>query len=233
MYGSRPAWKDQPLLRRVVQGMGAGGIFLALWLLGSTAQAAPPATSSDAVTLTFTATIQSGTVPSDVLFWLCADPQADGTGCFEMSSQPDGSYLYQLATATGITYHQLEIAWTRGSRAGVTATPSASPNPTAQPSAAPLPALPLHTLCPYPTLTVSGAKSFTCQVDATIFTATPTPGTEVPTSTSDPSTPPQPSVDRDTATLITGLQVIIGVGLVLLVILLPILIWQRVTKRRR
>ncbi len=233
MYCSRPAWKDQPLLMRVVRGMAAGGIFLALWLLGSTAQAAPPATSRDAVTLTFTATIQSGTVPSDVLFWLCADPQPDGTGCFEMSSQPDGSYLYQLATATGISYHQLEVAWTRGSRTGVTATPSASPNPTAQPSAPPLPVLPLHTLCPYPALTVSGPKSFTCLVDATRFTTTPTPGAAVPTPTNDPSTRPQPSVDRDTATLITGLQVVIGVGLVLLLILLPILIWQRLTKRRR
>lgn len=233
MYCSKPAWKGQSLLRRIVQGLGAGGIFLALWLLGSTAQAAPPATSSDAVTLTFTATIQSGTVPSDVLFWLCADPQPDGTGCFEMSSQPDGSYLYQLATATGISYHQLEIAWTRGSKAGVTATPSASPNPTAQPSAPPLPVLPLHTLCPYSALTVSGPKSFTCLVDATLFTTTPTPGTAAPTATSVPGTPTQLAVDRDTATLITGLQVIIGVGLVLLLILLSILIWQRVTKRRR
>jgi hypothetical protein len=228
MYRRRPACKGHSLLMRVVQGMGAGGILLALWLLGGTAHAAFPAAPGDAATLTFTATIQSGTVPGDVLFWLCADAQADGTGCFEMLSQPDGSFVYQLATTTGTTYHHLEIAWTRGRAGEGTATPA-----TAQPSASPGPTLPLHTLCPYPEFTVTGPKSFTCIVDATLFTTTPTPGIITPTPTHVPDGSDPSPVDRDTATLITGLQVIIGVGLVLLVILVSLLIWQRVGKRGR
>ncbi len=214
----------------------AGGLFVAFWLLCGTASAAPSTLPGDAVTLTFTAVIQSGTIPGGILFWMCADPQPDGTGCFEMSSQPDGSFTYQLATATGTTYHHLEIAWTRGSQPTATATAATTrpaKTPTAQPSAPPLPAPPLHTICPYPELTVSGPKSFTCLVDARLFTTTPTPGTVDPSATKLPTTADPPPVDRDTATLITGLQIVIGVGLVLLVILLSVLIWQRMAQRRR
>lgn len=238
MYGPRPGWKSQPRHARVLtRGLwsAAGGILLALWLLCGTANAAAPRLPGDAVTLTFTAVIQPGTVPSNILFWLCADPQADGTGCFLMSSQPDGSFTYQLATATGITYHHLQVAWTRGSQP--TAKPTAAATrpaktPTAQPTAPPLPALPLHTICSYAEITVSGPKSFACKVDASLFTTTPTPGTVDPAPTSAPGNAPPP-VDRDTATLITGLQIVIGVGLVLLVILIPVLIWQRMSRRHR
>jgi hypothetical protein len=231
MYSRRSAWKDQPLRTRVVRGMEAGAILLVLWLSWGTAHAAPRTSPGDTVTLSFTATIQSGTVPGDVLFWLCADPQADGTGCFQMTTQSDGSYAYQLASATGTAYHKLEIAWTHGSQTGATTTPTASPSATAQPSA--LPVLPLHALCLYTQITVTGPKSFTCLVDANLITATPTPEVGAPTPTQLPTTSDPPPVDRDTATLITGLQIVIGVGLVLLVILVPILIWQRVSKRRK
>jgi hypothetical protein len=241
MYGVRPAVKQQPWLTRVVLGVGAGGLFLALWVLligTSPANAAPSASPGDAVTLSFTASIKSGSIPGDVLFWLCADAQPDGTGCHPMTSQSSGIFTYQLAAATGTTFHRLEIDWTHGAQsvasaaAPATTPTAATPSPTAQPSTNPLPALPLHTICPYSGITVTGPKSFTCMVDANLFTTTPTPGTLSPTPTDAPTNSTSPPVDKDTGTLITGLQIVIAVGLVLLVILVIVLIWQRMAQRR-
>lgn len=208
--------------RWVVPGLAALGVLLMLSLIIVRSSAAHPAQRNAAVTLTFTVTITGGTAPTDAVFWLCPDAQANGTGCDQMNGQGNGPYTYQLATTSDTTYHHLIIEWTDGRQ----------PN-----SSGPLPQPPVHTACSYPNVVVGtlGTDSFSCSVDFTASTVTPTPlisPTAQVTPTDTPSSTTPGSSDTN-STLVTGLQVVIGVGLVLLVILLIILAFQRLGGRRR
>ena len=219
MYAVRERLIRRHRLLLVMVGVLASGLILALYALTAQGSAAHPAKAGDAVTLSFTVTVQAGTPPSDVLFWVCPDAQQDGTGCDEMDTQPDGTFTFQLATTTGTTYQHIIIEWSHGRL------------PT---SNGPIPAPPAHIACDYHPVTVTGPNSFTCKADFTPATVTPTPVTPTAspasTSTGDPGSTPGSS---DNSTLITGLQIVIGVGLVLFFVLLAILIWQKMTLRRR
>ncbi len=221
MYGLRQRLIQSRRLRLVALGSAALALLLALSALITRSSAAHPARTGDTVTLTFTAKVQAGTPPGDVLFWVCPDAKADGTGCDEMNARPDGTFTYQLAAASGATYQHVTIEWSHGRL------------PT---SNGPIPAPPAHIVCDYPHLTVSATnpRSFTCNVNFTPATVTPaasTSGTPTPVATASPNG--AAAAGGDTSTLVTGLQVIIGVGLVLFLLLLAILIWQRLSARRR
>ncbi len=207
-------------LARMATGVVALGVVVALYALTPQTTAAHPARTGATVTLSFTVTIVAGTPASDALFWVCPDAKTDGTGCNEMTTQPDGAFTYQLSATTGTTYHHLIIEWSHGRLPG---------------SSGPLPAPPAQIVCDVGPYTVTGSKSIPCQADLTPLTPTPppspTPGASpTPAATTDPIGTPGGS---DNGTLITGLQIIIGVGLVLFFILLGILIWQRTSARRR
>ena len=204
--------------RYMAQALVVGGLLLGLVFIGVPTSAAHPAKTGDNVTLTFTVIVQAGTAADDLAFWVCADAQPDGTGCNQMGGPAGGPFTFALATATGTTYHHLMIEWTHGHLIG---------------SNGPLPAPPFHTACPYPTLTISGPQSFTCQVDLSVATVTQTPVLPGATPGGSPANSDPPPVDKDTSTLVTGLQVVIGVGVVLLVILLIVLLWQRMSGNRR
>jgi len=220
MYGVIHRLARPRQLTRMATGVVALGVVLALYALTTQTTAAHPARPGAAVTLSFTVTVVAGTPPSDVLFWVCPDAKTDGTGCNQMNTQPDGTFTYQLSTTTGTTYHHLIIEWSHGRL------PSSS---------GPLPTSPAHIVCDDGPYTVTGPKSIACQADFTPVTPTPppspTPGASpTPAATNDPTGTPGGS---DNSTLITGLQIIIGVGLVLFLLLLGILIWQRASARRR
>lgn len=187
--------------------------------LTAPASAAHPAKPGDSVTLTFTVAVRAGTPPGDVLFWFCPDAKTDGTGCQEMSAQPNGTFTYQLTATTGATYQHIIIEWSHGQRST---------------SNGPIPAPPAHITCDYPrfSVTATGPRSFTCNADFTPATATPVPSvTTTPTSAATPGTDTPGSGDN--STLITGLQIVTGVGLALLLLLLIILAWQRMGARSR
>lgn len=180
--------------------------------------AAHPAKAGDTLTLTFTVTVRAGTPPGDVLFWLCPDAKTDGTGCNEMKAQPDGSFTYQLTATTGTTYQHVIIEWSHGRL------------PT---NNGPIPAPPAHITCDYHPfkVTTTNPRSFTCNADFTPATATPVPSvTTTPAAATTPGTGTPGSGDN--STLITGLQIVTGVGLALLLLLLVILAWQRMGARR-
>ncbi|HLW02321.1 MAG TPA: hypothetical protein VKT82_26935 [Ktedonobacterales bacterium] len=187
-------------------------ILLAFSALTIQTGAAHSATRSDAVTLTFTVAIVGGTPPNNVVFWVCPDAQVDGTGCAKMSAGASGTYTYQLATTTGTTYQHLTIEWSRGQKTG---------------GSGPIPVAPAYISCDYANFAVtdSGPHSFTCQANFSAPTVTPVPS--VTTTAAPADTPTPASSAGDNGTLITGLQIIIGVGLVLFILLLIILIWQR------
>jgi hypothetical protein len=214
MDGLRQRMMQTRHLLRVAFGSVALAILLVLFT--PQASAAHPA---DTITFTFTVTVQAGTAPSDVLFWLCPDAQPDGTGCEEMNAQPDGTFTYQFTGDTGTTYQHVIIEWSHGRL------------PTSQ---GPIPAPPAHIACDYHPFTVSdtGPRSITCNADVTPATVTPAPstptGSPTPAGAADPS---RPTRSGDNSTLITGLQIITVVGFVLLVLLLAILIWQRMSAR--
>jgi hypothetical protein len=197
----------------------ACGLLAALYALSAQPSAAHPAATGDTVTITFTVTVKAGTPPPDVIFWLCPDAQADGTGCNEMMAQPDGSYTFQLTATTGTTYHHILIEWSTGFL------------PTDKGE---IPEPPVQTPCSYSSFTVSMPESITCQADFTMLATTPTfpAATVSPTAAASATGGSAPGGD-DNGTLITGLYVVIGVGLVLFVILLMILIWQRVSARQK
>lgn len=220
MYGVIHRLARPRQLTRMATGVVALGVVVALYALTTQTTAAHPARTDDTVTLSFTVTIVAGTPASDALFWVCPDAQTDGTGCDEMNAQPNGVFTYQLSATTGTTYHHLIIEWSHGSQ------PSSS---------GALPTPPARIVCDDSPYTVTGSKSIACQADLTPVTPTPppspTPGASpTPAATTDPVGAPGSS---DNGTLITGLQIIIGVGLVLFFILLGILIWQRTNARRR
>lgn len=181
--------------------------------------AAHPAKAGDTITLTFTVTVRAGTPPDDVLFWLCPDAKTDGTGCDEMNAQPDGTFTYQLSATTSTTYQHVTIEWSHGRL------------PTDN---GPIPAPPAHITCDYHpfNITATGPRSFTCNADFTPATATPVPSV---TTSPDPATTPGTATpgSGDNSTLITGLQIVTGVGLALLLLLLVILAWQRMGARNR
>jgi hypothetical protein len=195
------------------------GLLATLYAPGAQHSAAHPAAPGDTVTITFTVTVTAGTPPADTIFWLCADAQTDGTGCNEMMAQPDGSFTFQLTTTTGTTYRHITIEWSRGLL------------PT---SNGEIPEPPVQTPCSYSSFTVSMPESITCQADFTMLATTPTfaVSTVSPTAAASATVGSTPGND-DNSTLITGLYVVIGVGLVLFVILLIILIWQRVSARQK
>jgi hypothetical protein len=194
-------------------------ILLAFSALTIQIGAARSATKRDSVTLTFTVAITAGTPPSDVLFWVCPDAHADGTGCQKMSAGATrGTFTYRLATTTGTTYKHISIEWTKGQKAG---------------GNGPIPAPPAYIACDYANfaVTASGPHSLTCNADFSAPTVTPVPS--VTTTATPANTPTATGSAGDNSTLITGLQVIIGVGLVLFIILLIILIWQRASTPKR
>lgn len=197
-------------------------VFLALWTLGPQTSAAHPAATRDTVNITFTVTVVAGTPPTDVLFWVCPDAQNDGTGCDQMNDQPDGTFVYQLATTTDTTYQHITIEWSHGRL------------PTDQ---GPIPAPPAHMVCDYHPVTfkASDPHSYTCKADFTALAVTPTIPVVTATTTpaTSPATDPTRPTSDDNSTLVTGLQIVIGVGLFLFVILVIILIWQRMGTRRR
>ncbi len=193
-------------------------ILLAFAALTTQTSAAHPATNGDSVTFTFTVTIAGGTPPSNIVFWVCPDAQANGAGCEEMTAQTDGTFTYQLTVSSGTTYQHLTIEWSQGQQ---------------QDASGPIPAAPTHTVCNYTDFQVtdSGPQSLTCPANFAAPTATPTvSATSTPTPAD--TTSPGGSSD-DTSTLVTGLQIIIGVGLVLFVVLLIILISQRVSALKK
>jgi len=203
--------------------LAAVGLLVMLSLLMAQGSAAHSGETHAAVTLSFTVTVIGGTAPSDSVFWVCPDAQTDGTGCEQMNGQGNGPYTYQLAATSDTTYRHLIIEWTDGRQ------PSSNGKD-------PLPQVPVHVACSYPNVAVGALEtdSFSCPVDFTKSTVTPSPAASTspqatPTDPSDSSTPGSDT----TSTLVTGLQVIIGVGLVLLVILLIILMVQRLGGRRR
>ncbi len=207
-------------LPRAALGSAALAVLVALFTLTAQSSAAQPARTGETVTLTFTVIVRAGTPPDDLLFWFCPDAKNDGTGCEEMNPQPDGkTFTYQFTTTTGTTYQHITILWSRGRL------------PT---SNGEIPAPPAHITCDYHPFTVSAAnpRSFTCNADFTPNATTPVASvTTAPTPAATAS--PGNAASGDTSTLVTGLQVIIGVGLVLFVILLAILIWQRTSARKK
>jgi hypothetical protein len=223
MYGLRQRLM-QPR-HRFRAALGSAGLVLCLILFALIPQpgAAHAAEPGAAITLTFTVVVKAGSPPPpvDVLFWFCPDAQSDGTGCNEMTAQTNGTFTYQFATTTGTTYQHLTIEWSHGRL------------PTDK---GPIPAPPAHITCDYPNYTVkaSDPRSITCTADFTNVDVTPT--IPVPTVTPTPPVIPNPSGGNgsgDTSTLVTGLQIIIIVGLLLFVLLLVILIWQRMSPSRR
>jgi hypothetical protein len=216
MYGLQQRMTQSRPLLLVAAGCVALVILVAFSTLTAQTGAAHSATKNDAVTLTFTVAIAAGTPPSNVLFWVCPDAQADGTGCAKMSAAANGTFTYQLATTSGTTYKDLTIEWTQGQTAG---------------GNGPIPAPPAHIACDYANFAVtdSGQHSFACNADFSAPTVTP-----VPSVITTPAQTPGTSVGTDdNGTLITGLQVIIGVGLVLFILLLIILIWQRASAPKK
>lgn len=220
MYGLRQRLIHPRNLFRAVLTCAALVAFLALWALGLQTSAAHPKATNATVTIAFTVTVQAGTPPEDVLFWVCPDAQNDGTGCDQMNDQPDGTFTYQLTTTTGTTYKHIIIEWSHGRLPG---DQGSTPTP------------PAHIVCDYRNvgITDTDPHSYTCKADFTALDVTPTPpdtsGTATPTTNTDPPGP----TNGDNNTLVTGLQIIIGVGLFLLVILLVILVWQRMGGTRR
>jgi hypothetical protein len=216
MYGLQQRLKPSRPLLLVAAGCVALVILLAFSALTAQTGAAHSATRNDAVTLTFTVTITAGTPPSNVLFWVCPDAQADGSGCEKMSAAANGTFTYQLATTTGATYKDITIEWTQGQNPG---------------GNGPVPAQPAHIACDYANFAVTASEplSLTCQANFSAPTVTPAASV----TTTPAQTPGAADGNDDTSTLITGLQVIIGVGLVLFVILLIILIWQRVSAPKK
>ncbi len=211
-----------PTSLRLATGLAALGMLLALSLLHVPGSAAHPGQPGEAVTLNFTVTVTGGTAPTDIVLWLCVDAQTDGTGCQQMDGQLNGPFTYQLATTSGTTYHHIVIEWTDGR------IPAANGKD-------PLPPPPTHTVCSYTDFTVDTSQptSFACSLDFTPSTVTPSPPTSTTplvTATDPASTAPASDAN---STLVTGLQIVIGVGLVLLVILVIILIFQRLGARRR
>lgn len=222
MRGLKYRLFSAPTSRRLATGLAALGMLLALSLLLVPGSAAHPAQPGEAVTLSFTVTVTGGTAPTDIVLWLCADAQTDGTGCQQMDGQLNGPFTYQLATTSGTTYHHIVIEWTDGR------IPAANGKD-------PLPPPPAHTVCSYTDFTVDTNQptSFACPLDFTPPTATTSPSvstTPLLTPTDPASTAPANDAN---STLVTGLQVVIGVGLVLLVLLLIILIFQRLGGARR
>ena len=220
MHGLRHRLFYTPTSRWLVPGLAALGVLLILSLLIVRGSAAHPAQLGEAVTLNFTVTVTGGTAPTDIVLWFCADAQTNGAGCQQMNGQENGPFSYQFATTSGTTYHHIVIEWTDGRL----------PN-----SSGPLPQPPTHTVCSYTDFQVKTTEpsSINCKLDFSPSAVTPSPSTSTTpqiTPTDGPST--SPSSDTNT-TLVTGLQVVIGVGLVLLVILLIILIFQRLGARGR
>ncbi len=206
--------------RWMIPGVGALGVLLVLTLMLAQGSAAHPAQSGEVVTLTFQVSITAGTVPDDAVFWVCPDAQPDGTGCEQMNGEGNGPYTYQLSAATGTTYRHIVIEWTHGRQPG-----SNGKDPLPQP--------PVQRICSYSSLTVTKSNSYTCLADFTILNATPSPPALTPSPAITPTANPTATAGNDTySTLITGMQIVIGVGLVLLVILLIILFWQRMSLRR-
>jgi hypothetical protein len=218
MYGLRQRLMQPRTLFLAMLGIGALVIFLTLWAFSLQTGSAHPKATNATVTINFTVTVQAGTPPDDVLFWVCPDAQSDGTGCDQMNSQPDGTYVYELTTTTGTTYQHITVEWSHGRLPG---DQGSTPTP------------PAHIVCDYRNIAVTDGdpRSYTCKADFTALAVTPTPpdisGTATPTTNTDPPGP----TNGDNSTLITGLQIIIGVGLFLFVVLLIILIWQRMGTR--
>jgi hypothetical protein len=221
MYGLRQRLMRPRHTLLITPGIVAFAVLLTLYAFPTQTSAAHAARPGDSVTLTFTVTVKAGTAPSDVLFWFCPDAKTDGTGCDQMTARPDGTFTYQFAATTGATYQHVIIEWSHGRL------------PT---SNGPIPAPPVHIACDYHpfNVTADAPHSFTCNADFTPATVTPVPsaGTNTPTPAAT-TTPNGAAGSSDNSTLITGLQIIIGVGLVLFLLLLAILIWQRMGARRR
>ena len=221
MHGSRHRLFHTPASHRLATGLAALGTVLVLSLLIIRGSAAHPAQPGEAVTLNYTVTVTGGTAPTDIVLWFCADAQTDGTGCQQMKGQENGPFTYQLATTSGTTYHHVVIEWTDGRK------------PTSN-GGDPLPQPPTHTVCSYTDFVVNTTEpsSINCSLDFTPSTVTPSPSSSTtPQVTPTDAASTSPSNDANT-TLVTGLQVVIGVGLVLLVILVIILIFQRLGARR-
>jgi len=181
--------------------------------------AAHSATRADSVTLTFTVAIAGGTPPGDALFWVCPDAQSDGIGCNQMSAgATSGTYTYQLAATSGTTYQHITFEWSQGKTEG---------------GSGPIPTPPAHVVCDYANFAVtdSGPHSLTCKADFSTPTVTPVPSVSAGATPAD--TPTSSGSAGDNGTLITGLQVIIGVGLVLFILLLIILVWQRASASKK
>ena len=222
MHGLKRRLLYAPTSLKLAAGLAALGMLLALSLLHVPSSAAQQMQPGEAVTLTFTVTVTGGTAPTDIVLWLCPDAQTDGTGCLQMDGQLNGPFTYQLATTSGTTYHHLVIEWTDGR------IPAANGKDV-------LPQPPAHTVCSYTDLTVNTTDptSFACSLDFTPPSVTPSPITSI-TPAVTPTDPASTTPANDAGTtLVTGLQVVIGVGLVLLVLLLIILIFQRLGARRR
>ncbi len=218
MYGLKQRLMQPRYLLRVALSSVALAAFLALGAFSPQTSAAHQAQPNETITIDFTVKVQAGTPPTDVLFWFCPDAKTDGTGCDEMSTQPDGTFTYQLATTTGATYQHITIEWSHGRLPSDTG---------------PIPVPPAHSACDYPhfVVTATDPRSYTCKANFTAADATPTPPIiATPTTTTDPVATPG---NGDNTTLVTGLQIIIGVGLFLFVLLLIILIWQRMSAIRR
>jgi hypothetical protein len=220
MYGLSKRLKQPRYLFCAALSIAALAALLALWALSPQNSAAHPKATNATVIINFTVTVQAGTPPDDVLFWVCPDAQTDGTGCDEMNSQPDGTFIYQLTTTTGTTHKHVIIEWSHGRLPG---DQGSTPTP------------PAHIVCDYHPFEVEDGDplSYTCKADFTALDVTPTPpdtnGTATPTTNTDPPGP----TSGDNSTLVTGLQIIIGVGLFLFVVLLIIFVWQRVGTQRR
>lgn len=218
MYGLKQRLMQPRHLLRVALSSVALALLLALGAFSPQTSAAHQAQPNETIDIDFTVTVQAGTPPSDVLVWFCPDAKTDGTGCDEMNAQPDDTFTYQLATTTGATYQHITIEWSHGFL------------PTDQGE---IPAPPVQILCDYPhfSATTSGPRSITCKADFTKADSTPTPPIiATPTTAADPVAT---TGNGDNSTLVTGLQIIIGVGLFLFVLLLIILIWQRMSAIRR
>jgi hypothetical protein len=218
MYGLRQRVMPPRHLLRVALSSVTFAALLAFGALSPQTSAAQMARPNDTININFTVQVEAGTPPSDVLFWFCPDAKADGTGCDEMNTQTDGTFTYQLTTTTGTTYQHLTIEWSHGRL------PS---------DAGPIPVPPAQIACDYHpfNVTADAPRSITCKTNFTAANTTPTP----PVIAS-PTTPPDPVStpgNGDNSTLVTGLQIIIGVGLFLFIVLLIILVWQRMSTIRR
>jgi hypothetical protein len=218
MYRLRQRLMQPQRLSLVALSSVAFAVLLALFALTAQIGAAQPAKPGDAITFAFTVTVKAGTPPSDVLFWFCPDAQNDGTGCDEMNAQPDGTFTYQFATTTGTTYQHITIEWSHGRL------PS---------DKGPIPVPPAHITCDYHPFNVTSTnpRSFTCYADFTPSTVTPVPSVTPIVPPPAVATTPTSATGGDNATLVTGLQIVIGVGIFLFVLLLAILVWQRVSRR--